>query len=299
MLRSYWSAARPAHWVKNLFVLAPLVFAQRLDDPRDVAYSVSTFALFSLLASGVYFVNDALDAPRDRLHPKKRNRPIAAGRIGRTHGAVVGAFAIGAAVALAYLISPGTALILGIYAGQNLLYSTFLRSIAMIDVLVIAIGFVLRAVSGAVAIEVPFSVWLLLCTFFVALLMGTGKRRAELEVMGATGTDTRPVLSELSPQLLNSVLSAAAAATLVSYALYTVAPETVEKVGGKALILTMPFVVYGVIRYLVRVFADSPVENPTAVVLGDTGVRVAVVGWGIIVLAIIYGFGGDLGGLLE
>ena len=299
VLSEYWTAARPSQWVKNLFVLAPLVFAQHLDRPREILLALATFALFCLLASGIYLINDAIDAPRDRLHPVKKGRPIAAGRIGRAPAFAVGLTGVIVAVAVALAVGPATSLVLGIYAVQNLLYSTLLKSVVLIDVIVIAIGFVLRAVSGAVAIDVPFSVWLLLCTFFVALLMGTAKRVAELEHMGSATSDTRPTLVGAQPQALNSVLAAAAAATLVSYALYTVAPETIAKIGGKALILTMPFVVYGVIRYLQRVYGDSAAENPTAIVLGDRGMQIALVGWGATVLAIIYGLGGDLGGLLE
>ncbi len=299
MLSDYWTAARPSQWVKNLFVLAPLVFAQSLDRPRDILLALATFALFCLLASGIYLINDAIDVPRDRLHPAKKNRPMAAGKIGRVPAVAVGLTGVVVAVVLAFAIGPATSLVLGIYAAQNLLYSTLLKSIALIDVMVIAVGFVLRAVSGAVAIDVPFSVWLLLCTFFVALLMGTAKRVSELEYVGASTNETRPTLAGVQPELLNTVLAAAAAATLVSYALYTVAPETVAKIGGKALILTMPFVVYGVIRYLQRVYGDSSAENPTAIVLNDRGMQIALAGWGATVLAIIYGFGGDLGGLLE
>ncbi len=299
MLNDYWTAARPSQWVKNLFVLAPLVFAQRLDQPRDILIVLATFILFCLLASGIYLINDAVDAPRDRSHPLKRNRPVAAGRIGRIPAVAAGLAGVIAALVLAYLIAPAASLVLGIYAAQNLLYSALLKSIVLIDVVIIAVGFVLRAVSGAVAINVPFSVWLLVCTFFVALLMGTAKRISELEFVGGATGETRPALARVDPQVLNSLLAAAAAATLVSYALYTVAAETVAKVGGKALVLTTPFVVYGVIRYLQRVYDDANAENPTAILLNDRGIQVVIGGWGAMVLAIIYGFGGDLGGLLE
>ena len=299
MLNDYWTAARPSQWVKNLFVLAPLVFAQRLDRPRDILIVLATFTLFCLLASGIYLINDAIDATRDRSHPLKRNRPLAAGRIGRVPAVAVGLAGVVAALVLAYLIGPAVSLVLGIYAAQNLLYSALLKSIVLIDVVVISLGFVLRAVSGAVAINVPFSVWLLVCTFFVALLMGTAKRISEIESLGDATGETRPALARVHPQVLNSLLAAATAATLVSYALYTVAAETVAKVGGKALVLTTPFVVYGVIRYLQRVYGDTNAENPTAILLNDRGMQVVIGGWGAMVLAIIYGFGGDLGGLLE
>ena len=299
MLNHYWTAARPSQWIKNLFVLAPLVFAQRLDQPRDILLVLATFALFCLLASGIYLINDAIDAPRDRSHPLKRNRPVAAGRIGRIPAVAAGLTGVVAALVLAYFIAPTASLVLGIYAVQNLLYSALLKSIALIDVVVIAVGFVLRAVSGAVAIDVPFSVWLLMCTFFVALVMGAAKRISEIESLGEATGATRPALARVHPQVLNSLLAAATAATLVSYSLYTVAAETVAKVGGKALVLTTPFVVYGLIRYLQRVYGDADAENPAAILLKDRGMQVVIGGWGAVVLAIIYGFGGDLGGLFE
>lgn len=299
MLNHYWTAARPSQWIKNLFVLAPLVFAQRLDRPRDMLLVLATFTLFCLLASGIYLINDAIDAPRDRSHPLKRNRPIAAGRIGRIPAIAAGLTGVVAALVLAYFIAPTVSLVLGIYAVQNLLYSALLKSIALIDVVVIAVGFVLRAVSGAVAIDVPFSVWLLMCTFFVALVMGTAKRISEIESLGEATGATRPALARVHPQALNSLLASATAATLVSYALYTVAAETVTKVGGKALVLTTPFVVYGLIRYLQRVYGDADAENPTAILLKDRGMQVVIGCWGAVVVAIIYGFGGDLGGLFE
>lgn len=299
MLNDYWTAARPSQWIKNLFVLAPLVFAQRLDQPRDILLVLATFALFCLLASGIYLINDAIDAPRDRSHPLKRNRPVAAGRIGRIPAVAAGVTSVVAALVLAYFMASAVSLVLGIYAAQNLLYSALLKSIALIDVVVIAVGFVLRAVSGAVAIDVPFSVWLLMCTFFVALVMGAAKRISEIESLGEATGATRPALAHVHPQVLNSLLAAATAATLVSYALYTVAAETVAKVGGKALVLTTPFVVYGLIRYLQRVYGDADAENPTSILLKDRGMQVVIGGWGAMVLAIIYGFGGDLGGLLE
>ncbi|MCY3800034.1 MAG: decaprenyl-phosphate phosphoribosyltransferase [Chloroflexi bacterium] len=299
MLNHYWTAARPSQWIKNLFVLAPLVFAQRLDQPRDILLVLATFALFCLLASGIYLINDAIDAPRDRSHPLKRNRPVAAGRIGRIPAVAAGLTSVVAALVLAYFIAPTVSLVLGIYAVQNLLYSALLKSIALIDVVVIAVGFVLRAVSGAVAIDVPFSVWLLMCTFFVALVMGAAKRISEIESLGEATGATRPALARVHPQVLNSLLAAATAATLVSYSLYTVAAETVAKVGGKALVLTTPFVVYGLIRYLQRVYGDADAENPAAILLKDRGMQVVIGGWGAVVLAIIYGFSGDLGGLFE
>ena len=298
-LRAIMVTARPAHWVKNSFVLAPLVFAQSLDDPEKVWKVLAAVALFSLVASGVYFLNDACDARRDREHPARRNRPVAIGSIGRVAAGAGGIAVMIAATALALLLSPELAVVLGAYAGLNIVYSFYLKRFALVDIMVISAGFVLRAIAGAVAIDVTISVWLLVCTFFVALLMAAGKRRVELATAGAAPAATRPSLDQASVGFFDAVTAGAGGATMVFYTLYTVAPETAEKFGGRGLILTMPFVVYGVWRYVQMIHSEQPVESPATALLRNRGVQAAVLGWGVVVLAIIYGFGADLGGFVE
>ncbi|HJN40018.1 MAG TPA: decaprenyl-phosphate phosphoribosyltransferase [Chloroflexota bacterium] len=297
--RDFIQTARPAQWLKNAFVLAPVVFARSLDDPDALWRAVVAAALFSLVASGVYFLNDAGDAPRDRQHPTNRHRPIAAGRIGRRTGAAVGLLLMAAGIAIAGPVAIGLAATLGAYSGLNLLYSLYLKRFALVDIVVISVGFVLRAVAGALAIDVMISVWLLVCTFFVAMLIAAGKRRAELVYAGDGPSATRPSLDQSSVRFYDTLLSGAAGATLVCYALYTVSPEAASNFGGKGLILTMPFVVYGVWHYVQMIHSDESVENPTTAVMRSRGVQVAVLGWGALVVAIIYGFGADLGGFIE
>jgi len=251
------------------------------------------------VASGVYFLNDAGDALRDREHPANRHRPIAAGRIGRRTGAAVGLLMMAAGIAIAGPVAIGLAATLGAYSGLNLLYSLYLKRFALVDIVVISVGFVLRAVAGALAIDVMISVWLLVCTFFVAMLIAAGKRRAELVYAGDGPSATRPSLDQSSVRFYDTLLSGAAGATLVCYALYTVSPEAAANFGGKGLILTMPFVVYGVWHYVQMIHSDESVENPTTAVMRSRGVQVAVLGWGALVVAIIYGFGADLGGFIE
>lgn len=293
------ATARPAHWAKNSFVLAPLVFARSLDDPEAIWKALAAAALFSAVASGVYFLNDACDARRDREHPAKRSRPVAMGTIGRVPAGAGGIAVMIAATALAWLLSLELAVVLSFYAGLNIVYSFYLKRFALLDIMVISSGFVLRAVAGALAIEVTISVWLLVCTFFVALLMAAGKRRVELATVGADSTATRPSLDQASVGFFDAVMAGAAGATMVFYTLYTVAPGTAEKFGGRGLILTMPFVVYGVWRYVQMIHSDNAVENPATALLRNRGMQASVLGWGVVVLAIIYGFGGDLGGFIE
>ena len=280
--------ARPSHWLKNVFVFAPLVFAVRLDDGGDVLRSFGLFGVFSVLASGVYFFNDAVDAPMDRRHPSKSERPVAAGRITRARAATVGVFLGGSALALSIPIGLGVTLVLGIYAVLTVAYSLWLRRIALIDSMAVAAGFVLRAIAGAVVIAVPFSAWLVLCTFFLALLMALGKRRTELLLEASRISDTRPAMRGLSLEVLDAIITVVASVTVVSYAIYSLAPDTTARLGGGMLVFTVPLVLYGIARYLLRVFSGVGTEDPTKVVLQDRGLQVALLAWTAVTIVTIY-----------
>ena len=179
-LAALLTTARPAQWMKNVVVLAPLVFAQRLTDGGDVLRAVAMFAIFCALASGVYFINDAIDAERDRRNPHKARRPVAAGRLSRAAAVVIGGVLAALAVGLSALLGTGGVVVLASYFALNVAYSLWLTRVAFVDGMAVAGGFVLRAIAGAVAISVPFSGWLILCTFLLTLLISLGKRRAEL-----------------------------------------------------------------------------------------------------------------------
>ena len=271
-----------------MFVFAPLVFAGRLDDGGDVLRSVGVFGLFSALASGVYFLNDAADAPMDRKHPSKSRRPVAAGRITRARAATVGVFLVGSVLSLSTPMGRGVTLVLGIYAVLTVAYSLWLRRITLIDSMAVAAGFVLRAIAGAVVIAVPFSTWLVLCTFLLALLMALGKRRAELVLEASRIFETRPSMQGLSREVLDAMITVVASVTVVSYAIYSLAPDTTARFGGPILVFTVPFVLYGIARYLLRVFSGVGTEDPTRVVLQDRGLQVALIGWTAVTLVMIY-----------
>ena len=279
---------RPDQWTKNLIVFAGLVFGEQLLEPGAVARAGGAFGVFCALSSAMYLVNDVGDRARDRLHPVKRGRPIAAGRVSQATAIGTAGLLIAGGVAAAYLLAPRLALLALIFVGVLILYSRVLRQVVILDVLAIAIGFVLRAVAGAVAVEVPISQWLLVCTLLLAMFLGFSKRRQEVDALGADATQHRPTLGRYTPQLLDQLVTVVAAATLVSYAVYTTGAETVEKFGTELLTLTIPFPIYGVLRYLMLVHDTASGTGPSDILLRDRPLVVCVVGWALSVAIIIY-----------
>lgn len=288
MIRPLLLSLRPAQWSKNLFVVAPLVFAERLQDPRLVVRAVLAFTLFSAAASFVYLVNDLRDRERDRLHPLKRHRPLASGRLG-AGTAVVMAGVLGAgALAGSWTLGVRFTLFLLAYLGLNLLYSFGLKNVVIVDVMVVAFGYVLRVEAGAAAVAVQVSAWILLCTTFVALFLAFSKRRHELLLLSDRAASQRQVLVHYSPTFLDQMINVVTASTLLSYALYTLAPETIEKFDTNALIYTLPFVMFGIFRYLYLVYQVTDERNPTEALLSDLPSVLNVLLWGIAVVTVIY-----------
>jgi 4-hydroxybenzoate polyprenyltransferase len=288
VLRALVVSLRPAQWAKNLFVLAPLVFAEGLVDPALVSRGLLAFAVWSAAASSVYLVNDLRDRDKDRLHPLKRRRPIATGALpplqagitaaGLATGALAGAFYLGvrfSAFLLAYLL-------------LNVLYSFGLKNLVIVDVMAVAFGYVLRVEGGAAAIGVRVSTWILLCTIFVALFLAFSKRRHELLLLSEKAADQRQVLVHYGPTFLDQMINVVTASTLLCYALYTLAPETTDKFGTSALIYTLPFVLFGIFRYLYLVYQVTDERNPTEAILHDPPSVLNVALWGAAVIAIIY-----------
>ncbi len=279
---------RPDQWTKNFVVFAGLVFGEQLLEPGAVARAGGAFGVFCALSSSMYLINDVGDRARDRLHPVKSGRPIAAGRVSPgTALGVAGLLMAGAGVS-AFLLEPRLALLALVFVGVLILYSWVLRQVVILDVLAIAIGFVLRAVAGAVVVDVSFSQWMLICTFLLALLLGLSKRRQEVGALGADATRHRPTLSRYTPQLLDQLVTVLAASTLVSYAVYTTGAETVEKFGTELLTMTIPFPIYGVLRYLMLMHDKTTGTGPTDILLQDRPLAVCVTGWAVSVAIIIY-----------
>jgi 4-hydroxybenzoate polyprenyltransferase len=288
MIVDLWTEMRPAQWAKNLTVLAPLLFAQQLFVPSAFAHGVFAFALFCGLSSAVYLLNDALDYERDRLHPDKCHRPLAAGHL--THRLVIGAAGtlLVFVLAGAALLGRTVLLILIGYWLLNLLYSVWLKRQVILDVFSIAAGFVLRVVGGAAAVQVEISHWLLVCTTLLALFLGFCKRRHELLSLGTAADRHRQVLTEYDPRFLDMMIGIVTAATVMSYALYTVSEETVRKFQTDGLLATLPFVLYGIFRYLYLVYHKELGGDPTQQLLTDKPLLLNLGLWTLAVGVILY-----------
>lgn len=293
MILALLEALRPKQWTKNLLVFAGVVFALQASHPDLLVRATAGFLGFSLLAGTVYLVNDLRDVAADRVHPRKRHRPLASGRlpVGLAWGAVpVLLVAVGA---LAAWLGAAYTWVLVAYLVLNLAYSYVLKHQVILDVFVIAAGFVLRAVAGValllpIAPDTPLSAWLLVCTFFGALFLAVSKRRRELANAGEAATQQRAVLAAYTPELLDRMLTVAAACTLMSYALYTIWPATVAKFGSEALIVTVPIVAYAVFRYLHLVRVSETAEDPSQVLVSDRPIQYAVLAFIAIAVWILY-----------
>jgi len=279
---------RPAQWSKNLLVFAGLLFGRRLFDAASVLGAVSAFAVFCVLSGVVYLVNDIADRESDRRHPLKAQRPIASGAL-PVRTAVGVALVLGAVgLAAAYVIGPAFAAVAAAYLALQILYSFPLKHIVIIDVLTIAVGFVLRAVGGAVAVHVEISRWLLVCTILLALFIALAKRRHELVLLAGDAATHRPILGEYSAYLLDQMIGVVTASTLISYVFYTISPETQAKFGTAWLGLTIPFPLYGIFRYLYLVHQREGGGSPADLLLTDRPLLACVALWALTVALIIY-----------
>ncbi len=286
-LRDWIALLRPRQWVKNIFVLAPLLFSGRLFATDAVASALAAFAIFCLLASGVYAINDVADADGDRSHPTKRYRPVAAHRIRPRAAIGVGLQLWAVAFAAAWLVQPGLLMIAVAYVVLNIAYSFGLKHIVILDVFALATFFILRLFAGAVAVHAIPSIWLLLCGGLLALFLGFAKRRHELHVLGEGPYDHRRVLTEYGEQFLDQISVVLISVTVVSYIMYTVSPEKVAEV-GHTLTVSVVFVLYGIFRYLYLIHQRDQ-GSPTETLLGDWALMVNGVLWATYSGLVIYG----------
>lgn len=287
-MRPLLVSLRPVQWSKNLFVLAPIVFAERLTDAEMLIRAAVAFTAFSAGASAIYLVNDLRDRERDRLHPIKSRRPLAAGTLKPAVAVVAAALLALGAFASEALLGPGFAIILAVYFGLNLGYSFGLKNIVILDVMIVASGYVLRVAAGGVAVQVDVSTWILLCTTFFALFLVFSKRRHEIMLLAGDAANQRAVLHDYSPTFLDQMINVVTASTLLSYALYTLSEETVAKFGGLGLVYTIPFVLFGIFRYLYLVYQATNERNPTEAVLTDVPSVLNFALWSLTAIAIIY-----------
>ncbi|HEY3176497.1 MAG TPA: decaprenyl-phosphate phosphoribosyltransferase [Candidatus Polarisedimenticolia bacterium] len=281
-------ALRPRQWIKNSVIFAALVFSRGLTDKTHLLRSLAAFALFCAVSSAVYLLNDILDLDNDRAHPTKSRRPIAAGELSIGLAGSAGAALAASALALSYLLSPAFAAMAGIYLASNILYSLWLKKVVIVDVMIISSGFVIRAVAGGLVIGVEVSAWLILCTILLSLFLGFTKRRQELAQLESQAASHRAILKEYSIAFLDQMISIVTAATLVAYFLYTLAPETRAKLGTPYLPLTIPFVLYGIFRYLYLVHQRNMGESPTGALYADRALLLDVTLWAAAAVAILY-----------
>ncbi len=279
---------RPAQWTKNLFVFAALIFARKFFSPREIALSVGAFLVFCLASGAFYIFNDIRDCEEDRLHPKKCLRPIAHGDLGRGQAMAVFLVLSIIGLAAAFLLRPQFFYAVAVYLAIQLAYSLKLKQVVILDIFVIAAGFVIRVVAGGLVIDVPISSWLLICTTLLALLLAMGKRRHELILLEDKATNHRAILKEYSAYLLDQMIAVVTASTLIAYCLYTISAETVAKFGTEHLIWTAAFVLYGIFRYLYLVHQKGKGGSPEELILQDKPLLLNIVLWIGAVVVIIY-----------
>ncbi len=281
-------AMRPKQWTKNLLVFAALIFAQRLDDPFSVATAIVAFVFFCLLSSSIYLINDLRDIEEDRKHPVKCHRPLAAGIISPTLALIAALILMAMGLLGTFQINQETGMIAAGYLALTLAYTFGLKHIVIIDVLTVAIGYVLRAIAGAIAIQVEISPWLVICTILLALFLVLAKRRQELVMLEGAAAQYRAILGEYSSYLLDQMIAVVTASTFMSYCLYTISERTVQELGTQNLIYTIPFVIYGIFRYLYLVHQKNQGDAPDRVLLTDGPLLANVILYVAAVVVIMY-----------
>jgi 4-hydroxybenzoate polyprenyltransferase len=280
---------RPQQWIKNFFIFAPLVFSQNVLNRPLLLKAFVAFAAFCLISSAHYIFNDLRDLEEDRRHPVKSKRPLASGRL-KKGPAVAALFVIGAAgVAVAAALGLPFLLLAVGYLVLQTAYSMWLKHVVILDVFVIAAGFLIRVVAGGLAIKVEISSWLLICTILLALFLAMGKRRYELVLLDKDAASHRPILREYNTYLLDQMISVVTASTLLAYCLYTISPETVAKFGTRNLIFTVPFVLYGIFRYLYLIHQKAEGGTPESLIIRDKPLLVDIFLW-ILAAAMILRF---------
>ncbi|MBM3306937.1 MAG: decaprenyl-phosphate phosphoribosyltransferase [Candidatus Eisenbacteria bacterium] len=293
MLAAIVRAMRPEQWTKNLVLFAGLLFAGGLTDPVLLGLSVQGFLAFCLLSGASYLMNDLVDLRRDREHPEKRRRPLASGAVSPRAAGLAALIAAVAGLAWSYAVNPGFGHVALGYVALNAAYSLVLRRVVILDVMAIAVGFVLRAVGSVEVLvgdvsRIELSPWLLVCTFLLALFLGLGKRRHEVVALGSGAGAHREALEGYPRGLVEALISATGSATIVSYAIYTIWPGTVEKIGSARLVYTIPFVVYGVLRYMYLILAAGQGGAPARSLVSDRPLGLNILLWVVAVAITIY-----------
>lgn len=277
---------RPKHWAKNAFVLAPALFSERIFETRILLIAVEAFAVFCCVSSAIYVINDMMDRHSDALHPRKCHRPLAAGRIRLRAAGITAVLLLAISLMTAYLaVGPRLCLFVLAYIVNTMLYIFLLKHRVIVDVMMIAIGFVIRLIAGSVAVEVEPSSWLYICGFALAMMLGFGKRRVEV-AQSNVDHEYRSTLISYTPEKVNLLLAVSTAICLLAYMLYTVAPETIDKHGTKRLVLSVPIVAYGLFRYLFKA-VEAKADGPTEILFNDPVFFLIGGVWGTSILLIL------------
>ena len=269
MVASIIESLRPKQWTKNLLLFAGILFSKNLFQAGLFFKAVGGFVVFCFLSGANYIINDIVDIKQDRAHPLKSQRPIASGKLPVSLAIIVAIVLAIGGISSSFLLSRSFGWIATAYFVLVLSYTLVLKQIVILDVIIIALGFVLRAVAGAAVIQVSISSWLLICTTFLALFLVLSKRRHELILLGENATLHREILEEYSPYLLDQMVAVVTASTVMAYALYTTSAKTVEKFGTRNLIFTLPFVLYGIFRYLYLVHQKNMGGSPEQILIRD------------------------------
>lgn len=281
MISSLIKTMRPKQWYKNLIIFVAIVFSGNLGEWTAWFDSITAFCVFCLISGSVYTINDIVDAEKDRQHPVKRNRPIASGRLKKEQAIVFAVFLLFLCLSIAFSVNTELGLVSSLYFLLFLLYSLFLKHMVIIDVITISVGFVMRAIAGAVAIDVMFSPWLVICTFLLAMFLGLGKRRHEIFLLGDSATSHRKILEEYSVVMLEQMIAIITAALIVSYSLYTFFSD------GFYMMMTIPFAVYGLFRYLFLIHSSNFGGEPE-LLFKDKGLVCCMVVWTTMVFFVMY-----------
>ena len=281
---------RPDQWIKNAFVLLPVVFAKQLFHLESFLRGLTAVALFCLLAGATYLINDLVDLKADRAHPTKRDRPLASGALSPRAAKWTAGILIGLSLLWGGLLGGGFLLILVIYLGLQVCYNLKLKEVVILDIFCVSAGFFLRIIGGAVAVHVTISNWLIICTITIAMFLTLGKRRSELTLLGnETACLHRKVFAYYSPHFLDQMIGVVTAITLLSYMLYCISPQTISKFQTKHLIYTFPFVLYGIFRYLYLIYQRDLGDSPSRVLVSDRPLLLSVALWGCCSVLVIYG----------
>ena len=283
-----YEAIRTKQWTKNLLIFAGLVFSKNMFSAELMLKSCKAFVFFCVLSSAVYLINDILDVERDRQHPDKASRPIASGRLPIPIALTAAIIFVVFSLAGAFLLDASFGGIALGYFSLMVLYSLYLKRIATVDVLVISVGFIMRAVAGTAVVGVTISQWLIICTTFLALFMALCKRRHELGLLGETGSRHRLALSNYNIRLLDQFIAVASTSAVISYALYTLAPRTIAEFGTTDLVYTVSLVVFAIFRYLYLVYQKNEGGSPEIHLVKDIPLLGIIVCWTILVCYFIY-----------